>query len=280
MITPTSVQGKCYCGGVQFELTFPNEFCSHCHCEDCRQAHGAAFVTWTGLPKSQFRFIAGEDKLKKYESRIETHQGIRWGFCSDCGTSLLYDCDQAPDKIYITVANLTGKLDREPDSHVSFEEKVNWLSVQDSLPKYREKTDQTIEASAPGALHHLDINVSDLKRSSIFWGWFLTELGYSKHLEWKTGMGWKLGNTYIDLIQVEAQHAEVSYHRKRVGLNHLAFHATSRAQVDQITEQLKARGITVLYCDRHPFAGGSGHYAVFFEDPDRIKVELVAPLDK
>jgi hypothetical protein len=28
---------------------------------------------------------------------------------------------------------------------------------------------------------------------------------------------------------------------------------------------------------RSPFAGGASHYAVFFEDPDRIKVEVVAP---
>ncbi len=27
----------------------------------------------------------------------------------------------------------------------------------------------------------------------------------------------------------------------------------------------------------HPYAGGDDHYAVYFEDPERIKVELVAP---
>ena len=67
------------------------------------------------------------------------------------------------------------------------------------------------------------------------------------------------------------------YHRCRVGLNHLAFHADSRQQVDEMTEKLKGRGVTLLYTDRHPFAGGENHYAVYFEDPDRIKVELVAP---
>jgi catechol 2,3-dioxygenase-like lactoylglutathione lyase family enzyme len=34
--------------------------------------------------------------------------------------------------------------------------------------------------------------------------------------------------------------------------------------------------MTILYQDRHPHAGGENYYAVFFEDPDRIKVELVA----
>lgn len=30
------------------------------------------------------------------------------------------------------------------------------------------------------------------------------------------------------------------------------------------------------YEDRHPYAGGPDYYAVFFEDPDRMKVEIVA----
>jgi catechol 2,3-dioxygenase-like lactoylglutathione lyase family enzyme len=70
---------------------------------------------------------------------------------------------------------------------------------------------------------------------------------------------------------------DVPYHRCRVGLNHLAFHANSKEQVDDITAQLKQKGTKILYPDKHPFAGGGPHYAVYFEDPDRIKVEIVAP---
>lgn len=44
-----------------------------------------------------------------------------------------------------------------------------------------------------------------------------------------------------------------------------------------MTERLKEKKINLLYQERHPFAGGDSHYAVYFEDPDRIKVELVAP---
>ena len=70
---------------------------------------------------------------------------------------------------------------------------------------------------------------------------------------------------------------EIPYHRCGVGLNHLAFHAESRDEVDEMTEKLNHRGIKILYEDRRPFAGGEDYYAVFFEDPDRIKVEFVAP---
>jgi catechol 2,3-dioxygenase-like lactoylglutathione lyase family enzyme len=44
-----------------------------------------------------------------------------------------------------------------------------------------------------------------------------------------------------------------------------------------MTVKLKEKGINILYTEKHPFAGGDNYYAVYFEDPDRIKVELVAP---
>jgi catechol 2,3-dioxygenase-like lactoylglutathione lyase family enzyme len=131
--------------------------------------------------------------------------------------------------------------------------------------------------SSAGLLHHVEVYVSDLKRSSEFWGWFLGLLGYAKIAEWDQGVSYKLGDTYLVLVQTEPQHLGTPYHRCRTGLNHLAFHASSRRHVDEMTEKLKRRGTRILYSDRHPFAGGEGYYAVFFEDPDRIKVELVAP---
>lgn len=128
-----------------------------------------------------------------------------------------------------------------------------------------------------GLLHHVEIYVSDLNRSTEFWSWFLTKLGYEKISEWNSGQSWELGSTYIVFVQTEEKHKSVPYHRCRTGLNHLAFHAESREHVDEMYKELKAKGVTILYEDRHPYAGGKDYYAVFFEDPDRIKVELVAP---
>jgi catechol 2,3-dioxygenase-like lactoylglutathione lyase family enzyme len=126
-------------------------------------------------------------------------------------------------------------------------------------------------------MHHIEIYVSDLSRTIEFWGWFLEKLGYEPFQEWERGQSWKLGETYIVFVQAEQRFLDIPYHRCRVGLNHLAFHASSRQQVDEMTSALQERGIHILYENKHPFAGGKSHYAVYFEDPDRIKVELIAP---
>jgi catechol 2,3-dioxygenase-like lactoylglutathione lyase family enzyme len=129
-----------------------------------------------------------------------------------------------------------------------------------------------------GLLHHFDINVSNLEKSAEFWGWFLGLLGWKKTESWPKGVSYKLGETYLTFVQVESEFADDGYHRKRVGLNHLAFHASSKSHCDEIMRLLKNKGVTVLYEDEYPHAGGPNYYAGYFEDPvDRIKGEIVAP---
>ncbi len=103
-------------------------------------------------------------------------------------------------------------------------------------------------------------------------------LGYEAE-RWSGGMNYVRGEneTYFCLLPAPQEHLVAGYHRKRVGLNHLAFQGKSRAQVDQVAKWVKDNGYSLLYEDRHPFAGGEHYYAAFFEDPDRFKLEVVAP---
>lgn len=133
------------------------------------------------------------------------------------------------------------------------------------------------ESHQSGLLHHVEIYCADLKVTTEFWRWFLELLGYSPYQAWPGGQSYRLGPTYLVFVQAEQRFCDEPYHRCRPGLNHLAFHAASRQQVDEVTELLRSRGVRILYEDRHPHAGGPGCYAVYFEDPDRMKVELDAP---
>lgn len=131
--------------------------------------------------------------------------------------------------------------------------------------------------SNTGLVHHIEIYVSNLKLSIEFWGWLLPKLGYEIYNQWSEGISYTLGETYLVFVQTEKKYLDIPYHRKRSGLNHLAFHVESKESVDRWTRELQERGVPILYEDKHPFAGGKEYYAVFFEDPDRMKVELVAP---
>lgn len=126
-----------------------------------------------------------------------------------------------------------------------------------------------------GALNHIEIYVSNLQKTRDFWAWLFGELGWAPYQEFTNGFSFRREGTYIVFVQTEDKHLAAGYHRGRTGLNHLAFSAPDRASVDRLAAQLKDRNVTMLYADRHPDKSAE-IYAVYFEDPDRIKVEFAA----
>jgi len=66
---------------------------------------------------------------------------------------------------------------------------------------------------------------------------------------------------------------DAGFHRKRIGLNHIALTASSKENVDiYFREVLLANGIPTLYQEGPE--GDEDYYSVLFEDPDRIKIEV------
>ncbi len=123
--------GACLCGSVRFSAGMPSLFCAHCHCDFCRKAHGAAFVTWVGVREETFRIHQGEDKLTWHAS---SKQGRR-GFCSRCGSTMLYQSTLSPGEVHIVRANIEGVIDRKPELHVFYDFHVDWVSSSDDLVK-------------------------------------------------------------------------------------------------------------------------------------------------
>ena len=126
-------------------------------------------------------------------------------------------------------------------------------------------------------LHNVELYVANLESSLKFWTPFLNHLGYHESQRWSEGVSYQFGNTYLCFVQAPEEHLAAGFHRKRVGLNHLAFHGHSRAHVDEVAQWVRSAGFSTLYDEQYPYAAGPGYYALYCEDPDRIKVELVAP---
>lgn len=127
--SPTTFNGSCLCGAVQFRVQAPTLWCAHCHCTMCQRAHGAAFVTWVG---------AAEDRVTIDDSRLMWHQSsdqAERGFCSICGSSLFFRSKRWPGEVHITRANINGDIDREPDGHAFYDRHVSWFKTSDDLPK-------------------------------------------------------------------------------------------------------------------------------------------------
>jgi len=126
------VPGSCFCGTVKFTITLPTLFCAHCHCSMCRRMHGAGYVTWVGVPYTQFQIASGKEHLTVHHS---SDHGWR-SFCNKCGSSLFCESTRHPQHIDIVLANLNGKIDRNPQAHYYFSDRVEWIEAVDDLPRF------------------------------------------------------------------------------------------------------------------------------------------------
>ena len=128
---PRPARGACLCGAVAFEITPPTTFCAHCHCTLCQRAHGAGYVTWFGASREGLRILAGEDTLVRYRS---SEHGVR-SFCGRCGSSLFCELENHPGVVDVVLANMQGPIDRQPELHVFFSDKADWVRADDGLPR-------------------------------------------------------------------------------------------------------------------------------------------------
>jgi len=123
---------------------------------------------------------------------------------------------------------------------------------------------------ARGQLHHLDLTVSDLRASTSFYEAVLPLMGFRRGPDAPEGPLWAGESIEIGLQQAR----QVRPHdRYSPGLHHLALRATGRPDVDRLYTQLLALGVQVLDAPAAYPAYGGGYYAVFFADPDGIKLE-------
>ena len=130
-----------------------------------------------------------------------------------------------------------------------------------------------------GPLSHLDLNVSDPHRSIAFYSLLLEHLGYERHEISADRCWWSLrrGDGFQFGIEVRSPRntAPRNHHeRYSPGIDHLAFHAESRSDVDGVFTLLVEAGLSIADPPSE-YDYSPGYYAVAFDDPNGIRLEVV-----
>src|SRR5512143_4221119 len=126
-----------------------------------------------------------------------------------------------------------------------------------------------------GWVHHIDITVSDLAVSTAFYERVMPVLDFHRLADTATGEPLWAGDR-IEFCLMRAQPASLRPHdRYSPGLHHLAFGASTRDAVDRAHRELVALGVRILDPPAQYDEYRAGYYAVFFADPDGIKLEHV-----
>lgn len=122
--------GGCLCGAVRYRARGKPFEITHCHCDTCRRAAGAAFVTWLSFRSPDFTFTKG--RPGRFQS---SPRGIR-SHCRRCGTPLTFVNPQEPDEVDVTVFSLDAPDRARPSSHSWYRRRARGIRLADRLPKH------------------------------------------------------------------------------------------------------------------------------------------------
>jgi catechol 2,3-dioxygenase-like lactoylglutathione lyase family enzyme len=140
-----------------------------------------------------------------------------------------------------------------------------------------------VRAVPASAFDHIDLAVSSLSRSLEFYRELLEPLGWTQ-LDRITGergeavvylSASERGSAALGLRERQSGSHPGPYDRYALGLHHICFLAPSREAVDERARWLAQQG-AAIESPPQEYDYSAGYYAVFFFDPDGIKLELRA----
>jgi catechol 2,3-dioxygenase-like lactoylglutathione lyase family enzyme len=120
-------------------------------------------------------------------------------------------------------------------------------------------------------IDHLVLSVGDFARSRAFYDKLLRFLGFKLKYDHADMAGWSNGKTLFWIAQADARGRKRKYRKGDIGFHHYAFELSSRRDVDELGAFLAKNDVNVVdppgeYYDR-------SYYAVYFTDPDGMKLE-------
>ena len=114
------------CGEVSYEVTGPYLTAWHCHCSQCRRAHGAAFGSYAGFEAENFKWLSGEELVRTYE----LNEG-GFCFCSLFGSNVAGTWNRVINAV--TFGSMEGNPEIHPDQHIFVGSKAPWITITDDL---------------------------------------------------------------------------------------------------------------------------------------------------
>jgi catechol 2,3-dioxygenase-like lactoylglutathione lyase family enzyme len=123
-------------------------------------------------------------------------------------------------------------------------------------------------------IDHLVLSVSDLARSKVYYGRVLGFLGFKLKHDLSGFAGWSNGKTLFWIAQADSEGRKRKHRKGDIGFHHYAFELESRTAVDALGAFLEEHGLPVAD-PPDSYNGDDQYYAVFFHDPDGLRLEAM-----
>ncbi|MDR3391602.1 MAG: GFA family protein [Sulfuriferula sp.] len=127
--------GQCLCGEISYSVDIEPVFTGNCHCKDCQRSSGSAFIPAMIFPEKDV-VISGE--VKYFESRADSGNMHKRGFCPNCGSQLFARFSNMPGILGIKAGTLNDSSNYVPKLDFHVDSAAPWDFMNPELPKKQE----------------------------------------------------------------------------------------------------------------------------------------------
>lgn len=118
-----NITGSCLCGKAQFHVENNFEHFQLCHCRQCQQLSGTAYVSNLFIKKENFRWIQGSGFVKRYHHR---ERNFYKAFCMECGSTMPLESVYG-ETILVPAGSLDRQPDIKPEQSLFWHERMAWF---------------------------------------------------------------------------------------------------------------------------------------------------------
>jgi hypothetical protein len=124
--------GECFCGEVKYEIDGELRDARSCHCSRCRKAFSSQASSYALVEPSEFRWIAGKERLTSY---VGEH-GFGLQFCNQCGSTLCGIYQGEVHGVSLGCVNEDPKI--KIGRHIFVNSRASWEVIPDGVTQYAE----------------------------------------------------------------------------------------------------------------------------------------------
>ncbi len=125
-----ALNGRCFCGAVEIEVSGEPEAMGYCHCQSCRSWSASPVNAFSLWKPDSVKVTKGGDNIGAF---AKTPMSERQ-YCTVCGGHLM--TSHPPLGVIDVYAATIPGLDFKPMLHVNYAEHV--LPIKDGLPKMKD----------------------------------------------------------------------------------------------------------------------------------------------
>src|SRR5580765_449455 len=131
-------EGGCACGEVRYRLASDPMFTNCCHCLNCQQQTGSAFVINLLIEADCVELLTGEPQ--PIDTPRDDGSAQRIFRCRTCQVAVFSEYGD-PRVLFVRGGTLDDPSSVVPDAHIYTRTRLPWITLPDSAPAFDEYYD-------------------------------------------------------------------------------------------------------------------------------------------